>query len=102
MAGETILIRPWIRVVCNSGDEGTKFGRFSLPLNNNATSMNYHYRTQEKIIPIGFNREIYDAQIDTLYQQTPMVLTVNLLNSSLVAVVLTSNMGQALWLMFLR
>ena len=63
--------------------------------------MNYHYRTQEKIIPIGFNREIYDAQIDTLYQQTPMVLTVNLLNSSLVAVVLTSNMGQALWLMFL-
>ena len=73
----------------------------SLPLNNNAASMNYHHQTQQKIIPTGFNQEIYEAQIDTLYRQTPMVLTVNLLNSSLVAVVLTSNMGQVLWLMFL-
>src|SRR6516162_899188 len=63
--------------------------------------MNYYHQTQRKIIPIISNREIYETQIDTLYQQAPMVLTVNLLNSSLVAVVLTSSMGQALWLMFL-
>jgi signal transduction histidine kinase/CheY-like chemotaxis protein len=63
--------------------------------------MKYDHRTQGGIIPVDSNREIYEAQIDTLYQQTPMVLTVNLLNSSLVAVVLTSYMGQALWLMFL-
>src|SRR6516164_11706397 len=64
--------------------------------------MKYHHQTQEEILSTDTNREIYEAQIDTLYQQTPMVLTVNLLNSSLVAVVLTSYMGgQALWLMFL-
>jgi hypothetical protein len=63
--------------------------------------MKYHHQTQGKIIPIDTNREIYEAQIDTLYQQTPMVLTVNLLNSALVAVVLTSGMGHAVWLMFL-
>ena len=84
-----------------SGAQGTKFGKFVLPLNNNAASMKYHHQTQGEILSIDTNREIYEAQIDTLYQQTPMVLTVNLLNSSLVAVVLTSYMGQALWLMFL-
>src|ERR1700745_1139501 len=45
--------------------------------------------------------EIYISRIDTLYKQTPMVLTVNFVNSSLVAVVLASYMGQALWLIFL-
>jgi signal transduction histidine kinase/CheY-like chemotaxis protein len=45
--------------------------------------------------------KIYTARIDALYRQTPMVLTVNLVNSALVAVVLASYMGQSLWLMFL-
>jgi signal transduction histidine kinase/CheY-like chemotaxis protein len=44
---------------------------------------------------------IYSAQIDNLYQQTPIVLTANAVNSALVAVVLASYMGQALWLIFL-
>jgi signal transduction histidine kinase len=48
-----------------------------------------------------FINEIYISQIDTLYKQMPIVLTVNALNSSLVAVVLASYMGQALWLIFL-
>jgi signal transduction histidine kinase/CheY-like chemotaxis protein len=50
---------------------------------------------------ISQTRKIYRAQIDTLYQQLPIVLTVNAVNSSLVAVVLASYMGQALWLIFL-
>jgi signal transduction histidine kinase/CheY-like chemotaxis protein len=45
--------------------------------------------------------DIYFAQIDTLYRQTPMVLIVNVVNSSLVAIVLASYMGQSLWLIFL-
>ena len=45
--------------------------------------------------------EIYAAQIEALYQHTPMVLTVNLVNSALVAIVLASYMGQTRWLVFL-
>jgi signal transduction histidine kinase len=41
------------------------------------------------------------AQIQALYQHTPMVLTVNLVNSALVAIVLASYMGQTRWLLFL-
>jgi signal transduction histidine kinase/ActR/RegA family two-component response regulator len=60
-----------------------------------------HYSRKEGIKPSDITEEIYVSQINTLYQQTPMVLTVNLVNSSLVAVVLASYMGQALWLIFL-
>src|ERR1700682_3919888 len=44
---------------------------------------------------------IYAAQIQALYQHTPMVLTVNVVNSALVAIVLASYMGQTQWLVFL-
>ena len=44
---------------------------------------------------------IYAAQIQALYQHIPMVLTVNVVNSALVAIVLAAYMGQTLWLMFL-
>ena len=47
------------------------------------------------------SREIYSARIDALYQQTPIVLTVNIVNSALVAAVLASYMGQTLCLIFL-
>ena len=60
-----------------------------------------NYQLQEKIKLIYFSKEIYICQIDNLYQQIPIILTVNLVNSSLVAVVLASYMGQALWLIFL-
>ena len=63
--------------------------------------MKNHHRTQQKIKSIDSSEEIYISQIDTLYQQIPIVLTVNAVNSSLVAVVLASYMGQALWLIFL-
>jgi signal transduction histidine kinase/CheY-like chemotaxis protein len=39
--------------------------------------------------------------VEALYQHIPMVLLVNLVNSSLVAIVLASYMGQTWWLVFL-
>lgn len=44
---------------------------------------------------------IYPAQIQALYQHTPTVLTVNMVNSALVAIVLASYKGQTCWLVFL-
>ena len=41
---------------------------------------------------ININDKIYTAQIRALYQHTPMVLTVNVVNSALVALVLASYM----------
>ena len=59
--------------------------------------MQNHHPTQEEITPIDTTREIFISRIDNLYQQTPIVLTVNAVNSSLVAVVLASYMEQTLW-----
>ena len=70
-------------------------------LNTNVVFMKNHHSAQKGIKLFDVTKEIYVSQIDTLYHQTPMVLTVNLVNSSLVAVVLASYMGQALWLIFL-
>lgn len=50
---------------------------------------------------IDANSEVYNAQIDRLYHQTPMVLIVNVVNSTLVAAVLASYLGQTPWLIFL-
>jgi signal transduction histidine kinase/CheY-like chemotaxis protein len=44
---------------------------------------------------------IYAAQVDALYQHIPMVLVVNMVNASLVAIVLASYLGQSGWLVFL-
>lgn len=44
---------------------------------------------------------IYAAQIQALYQHTPIVLTVNAVNSALVSIVLASYLGQTRWLLFL-
>ena len=46
-------------------------------------------------------RGIYAAQIHAVYQHTPIVLTVNAVNSALVSIVLASYMGQTRWLLFL-
>ena len=50
---------------------------------------------------IRIKNGIYAAQIQALYQHTPVVLTVNVVNSALVAIVLASYMGQTWWLVFL-
>ena len=50
---------------------------------------------------IDANSEVYNAQIDRLYHQTPMVLIVNVVNSTLVTAVLASYLGQTPWLIFL-
>jgi signal transduction histidine kinase/ActR/RegA family two-component response regulator len=63
--------------------------------------MKNYYSAQNGMKVYTTTDEIYISQIDNLYQQTPMVLIVNLINSSLVAVVLASYMGQQLWLIFL-
>src|SRR5215472_13236230 len=47
------------------------------------------------------NSQIYFAQVDRAYHQTPVVLTVNLVNSALVAVVLALYSGETPWLIFL-
>ena len=78
-----------------------EFGRLALLFNNKAVFMKNHHPAQEKIKSIDFAHEIYISQIETVHQQIPIVLTVNVINSSLVAVVLASYMGQALWLIFL-
>jgi signal transduction histidine kinase/CheY-like chemotaxis protein len=44
---------------------------------------------------------IYAAQIQAVYLHTPIVLTVNAVNSALVSIVLASFMGQSRWLLFL-
>src|ERR1700674_3727981 len=49
---------------------------------------------------ININDKIYTAQIRALYQHTPMVLTVNVVNSALVALVLASYMEQTRWWIF--
>jgi signal transduction histidine kinase len=51
--------------------------------------------------PNGIANGIYAAQVDALYQHIPMVLVMNLVNSGLVAIVLSSYMGQVWWLVFL-
>jgi signal transduction histidine kinase len=63
--------------------------------------MKHHRSAQEGVTLFDATAQIYRSQIDTLYQQTPTVLTVNMINSSLVAVVMASYTGQELWLMFL-
>jgi signal transduction histidine kinase/ActR/RegA family two-component response regulator len=45
--------------------------------------------------------ELYQAQIDAVYRQAPIVLTVNMVNSTLVSVLLSLYSGQTLWLLFL-
>src|SRR5882672_6165871 len=49
---------------------------------------------------ININDKIYTAQIRALYQHTPMVLTVNVVNSALVALVLASYLEQTRWWIF--
>ena len=50
---------------------------------------------------IDIARGVHAAQIRALYQHTPMVLTVNVVNSALVSIVLSSSMGQSRWMIFL-
>jgi signal transduction histidine kinase/CheY-like chemotaxis protein len=50
---------------------------------------------------IRIHTELYAAQIDAVYRQIPIVLTVNVVNSTLVAALLYSHLGQILWLLFL-
>ena len=45
--------------------------------------------------------ELSKAQIDTVYRQAPIILTVNMVNSTLVTVLLSSYSGQTQWLWFL-
>ena len=49
---------------------------------------------------INITDAIYSAQIRVLYRHTPMVLTVNVVNSALVALVLASYMEQTRWWIF--
>jgi signal transduction histidine kinase len=53
------------------------------------------------VIQAAIRSSIYAAQIHALYQHTPIVLTVNAVNSALVSIVLASYMGQSRWLIFL-
>jgi signal transduction histidine kinase/CheY-like chemotaxis protein len=50
---------------------------------------------------ISIGNGIRPAQIQALYQHTPTVLTVNMVNSGLIAIALASVKGQACWLGFL-
>ena len=63
--------------------------------------MKNNYPRTKNFLPVDVSNKIYTTQIDILYRQTPIVLIVNVLNSSLVAVVLASYMKQARWLIFL-
>jgi hypothetical protein len=56
--------------------------------------VSYSSRISSGDTGININHEIYAAQIRALYQHTPMVLTVNVVNSALVTLVLASYMEQ--------
>src|SRR6266853_3573475 len=56
---------------------------------------------KDDVIQIDVDSEVYNTQIDRLYHQTPMVLTVIAVNSALVAVVLASYLEQISWQIFL-
>jgi signal transduction histidine kinase/ActR/RegA family two-component response regulator len=58
-------------------------------------------RKRGDVTRAALTNRIYAAQIQALYQHTPMVLTVNAVNSALVAIVLASHLGQTRWLVFL-
>src|SRR6516164_294006 len=60
----------------------------------------YSSRISSGTVWIHINNEIYTAQIQALYDHTPMVLTVNVVNSALVALVLASYMEQTRWWIF--
>jgi signal transduction histidine kinase/ActR/RegA family two-component response regulator len=60
----------------------------------------YSSRISSGTVSIHINNEIYTAQIQALYDHTPMVLTVNVVNSALVALVLASYMEQTRWWIF--
>jgi predicted signal transduction protein with EAL and GGDEF domain len=51
-------------------------------------------------VGININNEIYAAQIRAVYQQTPMVLIVNVVNSALVALILGSYAEHTGWWIF--
>jgi signal transduction histidine kinase/CheY-like chemotaxis protein len=53
------------------------------------------------VAKIDIAHGVHVAQIRALYQYTPMVLTVNMVNSALVSIVLSSYMGQTRWMIFL-
>jgi signal transduction histidine kinase len=50
---------------------------------------------------VGTANRIFVAQVKALYQHIPVVLLVNMVNSTLVAIVLASYKGQTWWLVFL-
>ena len=56
-------------------------------------------RTRREV-GININNEIYAAQIRAVYQQTPMVLIVNVVNSALVALILGSYAEHTGWWIF--
>jgi signal transduction histidine kinase/ActR/RegA family two-component response regulator len=53
------------------------------------------------VAKIDIARGVHAAQIRALYQHTPMMLTVNMVNSALVSIVLSSYLGQTRWMIFL-
>jgi signal transduction histidine kinase/CheY-like chemotaxis protein len=55
---------------------------------------------ERRDVGISSNQEIFAAQIRALYQHTPMILAVNVINSGLVALVLASYMRQTRWWTF--
>ena len=77
------------------------FSKLAKYLNINAAFMKNCHPTRVEIMSDNTSDKIYIAQIDTLYHQTLIVLIVNIVNSSLVALLLVSYMGQTLWLIFL-
>jgi signal transduction histidine kinase/CheY-like chemotaxis protein len=96
-----VVIPTGIRIICLFKGSRTKFSKLVFLFNNQAEFMKNNHRIQQKRKSTDFAKEIYISCINTLYEQLPVVLIVNTVNSSLVAVVLASYMGQALWLIFL-
>jgi hypothetical protein len=57
-------------------------------------------RSVRSVPKSDLDREISAAQFQALYEHMPMVLTVNVVNSALVALVLASYMEQTRWWIF--
>src|SRR6266436_8062541 len=80
-----------------------KRGRAILDVTVRSIALTYRHCGPKRgdVTRIGISSGIYAAQIQSQYQHTPMVLSVNVVNSALVAIVLASYMGQMQWLVFL-
>jgi signal transduction histidine kinase len=88
------------RTISSLADSEMRTGGPVSTKNQNSATARQGSNIGQRNIEINVNQEIFTAQIRALYEHTPMVLAVNVINSGLVALVFASYMEQTRWWMF--